>query len=150
MDSETPPDLQVEGWLKTLGVESLCQWDVLVFLYRHQTSLAGVELIANLLGYAIETAVAALDFLESRRLVQRSRVSQNVRLYQFTVPSDRLRGDAFARLLALTDSRAGRVLLSKKLRGGERIASSGPARPRGGQAGPPGGQAAVPTARRRE
>ena len=121
MDSETPPDLQVEGWLKTLGVASLCQWDVLVFLYRHQTSLAGVAFIANLLGYATEPVVAALDYLESLGLVQRSRVSQNVRLYQFTVPSDPLRGDAYERLLALADSRAGRVLLSKKLRGRDRI-----------------------------
>ena len=130
MDSETPPDLRVKGWLQTLGIESLCQWDMLVFLYRHQTSLVGVQLIANLLGYATEPVVAALDFLESRRLVQRSRVSRNVRMYQFTAPpsvppsegGERVVGDALERLLALADSRAGRVLLSKKLRGGERIA----------------------------
>ena len=125
MDRVTPPDPQVEGWLKTLGVESLCQWDMLVFLYRHQTSLAGVELIANLLGYATEPVVAALDYLESLGLVQRSRVSQNVRRYQFSVPSDPLRGDAFKRLLALADSRAGRVLLAKKLRGDDRTPQEG-------------------------
>ena len=150
MDSETPPDLQVKGWLQTLGVESLCQWDVLVFLYRHQTSLAGVEAIANLLGYATEPVVAALDYLESLGLVQRSRVSQNVRRYQFSVPSDPLRGDAFKRLLALADSRAGRVLLAKTLRGGDRMHQEMLQAARGGQAGPPGGQAAVPRARQRE
>jgi hypothetical protein len=35
MAQDNQPDLQVEGWLKTVGIESLCQWDVLVFLYRH-------------------------------------------------------------------------------------------------------------------
>jgi signal transduction histidine kinase len=43
MAQDNQPDLQVEGWLKTVGIESLCQWDVLVFLYRHQSSLVRRE-----------------------------------------------------------------------------------------------------------
>jgi len=35
MDPENVPDLVLEGWLRTLGIESLCQCDVLVFFYRH-------------------------------------------------------------------------------------------------------------------
>ena len=60
LDRENPPDLQVEGWLKTLGIESLCQWDVLVFLYRHPISLFGAEHLAGLLGYA-QAIYAARD-----------------------------------------------------------------------------------------
>jgi hypothetical protein len=45
-------DAEIDGWLNTLGIASLCQWDVLVFLYRHQTSLVGADFIARLLGYA--------------------------------------------------------------------------------------------------
>ena len=41
-----------------------------------------------LLGYAIETIIAALDVLESLGLVDRSRVSQGARLYQFTTPAE--------------------------------------------------------------
>ena len=133
MHQENPPDAEVEGWLKTLGIESLCQCDVLVFLYRHQISLFGPECLAGLLGYASGPTVAALDVLESLRLVERSRVSEGVRLYRFTVPADPQRGDAWEQLFALANSRAGRVVLSKKLRGREPNstggASSGPALP---------------------
>ena len=132
MAQDNPPDLQVEGWLKTLGVESLCQWDVLVFLYRHQISLFGEEDLASLLGYASGPTVAALNVLESLRLVERSRVSQGMRLYRFTAPAEPERRDASERLFALANSRPSRVVLSKKLRAGIRTtpeASSGPAVP---------------------
>jgi hypothetical protein len=113
-------DAEIDGWLTTLGFASLCQWDVLVFLYRHQTSRLGADFIACLLGYASGPVVAALDVLEALGFVARSRVSQNVRLYQFTVPSDPQRGDAWARLLALASYRGGWALLSRHLRGGDR------------------------------
>jgi hypothetical protein len=119
MQHEHISDAEIDGWLKTLGITSLCQWDVLVFLHRHQTSLLGADFIARLLGYASGTVVAALDVLEFLGLVERSRVSQIVRLYKFTVPSDPPRGDALARLLALGSDRGGRVRLSKSLRGGD-------------------------------
>jgi hypothetical protein len=45
-------------------------------------------------------------------------VSQGVRLYQFTTPSDPQGRDACAQLLALASQRAGRVRLTKYLRGG--------------------------------
>jgi hypothetical protein len=112
-------DADIDGWLRTLGIASLCQWDVLVFLHRHQTSLVGADFIARLLGYASDPVVAALDVLESLGIVERSRVSQIVRLYQFTAPLDPPRGDAWARLLALAGDRAGRVRVSKRLRGGD-------------------------------
>jgi hypothetical protein len=119
MPHEHTSDAEIDGWLSTLGITSLCQWDVLLFLYRHQTSLVGADFIARLLGYASGPVVAALDVLEFLGLVERSRVSQIVRLYQFTVPSDPKRGDAWARLLALASDRGGRVHLSKRLRGGD-------------------------------
>jgi hypothetical protein len=112
-------DAEIDSWLNTLGITSLCQWDVLLFLYRHQTSLVGADFIARLLGYASAPVVDALDVLEFLELVERSRVSQIVRLYQFTMPSDPQRGDAWKSLLALASDRAGRVLLSKRLRGGD-------------------------------
>jgi hypothetical protein len=120
MQPDSISGAEIEGWLKTLGIESLCQWDVLVFLYRHQSSLVGADFIARLLGYASGPVVAALDVLERLGLVERSRVSRNVRLYQFTVPSDPQRGDAWERLLALAGHRGGRVLLAKRLRDGDR------------------------------
>ena len=117
MAQDNQPDLQVEGWLKTLGIESLCQWDVLVFLYRHQSSLVSAESIARFLGHATAEVVAALDSLESSGLVERSRVSQGVRLYQLTAPADPTRRDALERLMTLADSHTVRLLLARRLAG---------------------------------
>jgi hypothetical protein len=41
-----------------------------------------------------------------------------VRLYQFTAPEDSGRRDTLDRLMTIADSRAGRLLLTKKLRPG--------------------------------
>ena len=60
--------------------------------------------------------VVALDVLEALALVERSRVSQGARLYQFTVPLGSPRGEAFARLQALAAHRAGRVRVAQQLR----------------------------------
>lgn len=126
MDQDISPDVEVQGWLRTLGVESLCQWDVLVFLYRHQTTLVGAEYLACLLGYVSEPVIAALDGLDSLGLVARSRVSQGARLYQFTAPPESPRGEALERLLALAGGRAGRLRLSKQLQRSDRFPRTGP------------------------
>ena len=120
MAEDNQPDLQVEGWLKILGIVSLRQWDVLVFLYRHQSILVGAEHIARLLGDGTAEVVAALDSLESSGLVERSRVSQGVRWYQLTAPADPTRSDASERLMTLADSHTVRLLLGRKLRVNDR------------------------------
>ena len=119
MARENPPDLEVEGWLKTLGIGSLCQWDVLVFLDRHQSSLLSADHIALFLSYANADVVAALDSVESSGLVERSRVSQGVRLYQLTAPADPTRRDALERLMTLADSHTVRLLLAPRRRGSD-------------------------------
>jgi hypothetical protein len=121
MDRENPFDPDLEGLLTTLAMPSLSQWDVLVFLYRHPTSLLSGEHIARLLGYATALVVDALDQLEPMGLVKRSRVDQGVRLYQFNVPAESPRGDALNRLLTLADSRPMRLFLAKRLQRGERM-----------------------------
>jgi hypothetical protein len=120
-----PPDLPLEGWLKTLGIDSLIQWDVLAFVYRHRTSLVGAEAIARLLGYANDPVVAALDVLEALEFVGRSRATHGVRLYQFTLPPDPTRRDFFERLNALAESRAGRLRLIEVLRPRDQAAPEG-------------------------
>ncbi len=132
MERQNPTALQVESWLKELGVEWLRQWDTLVFLYRHHASLASAEHVAQLLGYSTNEVVAALDSLESLSLVKRSRVSQGVRLYEFAAPDDSRRGDHLDRLMALAYDRAGRLFLAKALRrGGPTNHNDGAPRSRG-------------------
>jgi DNA-binding MarR family transcriptional regulator len=116
MEQYPPPDTEIAGWLKTLGVTSLCQWDVLVYLYRHQTTLLGAADLARLLGYPSDSIVVALDVLEALAFVTRSRVSQGARLYQFSILLDSRGGEAFTRLQALADHRPGRVRVAQQLR----------------------------------
>jgi DNA-binding MarR family transcriptional regulator len=119
MAQDNEPDVQVEGWLKALGIESLCQWDVLVFQYRHQSSLVSAEHIARFLGYATAEVVAAVYSLESSGLVGGSRVSQGVRLYQVTASADPARREALERLMTRADSHTVRHL-TRRLRGSDR------------------------------
>ena len=116
MTPNPPRDPEVADWLHILGIVSLCQWDVLVFLYRHRTTLLGAADLARLLGYPSDSIVVALDVLEALTLVARSRVPKGARLYQFSVLLDSPRGEAFARLQALADHRAGRVRVAQQLR----------------------------------
>ena len=121
MSEEHAPDLSaIEHWLVTARIASLHHWDMLVFLYRHPTSLVSAEHIARLLGYATGEAVTALDHLEALGFVARSRTSQGVRLYQFTAPANTPPGDACHRLMRVADSRAVRLLLAKKWQRGQR------------------------------
>jgi hypothetical protein len=132
MGQESASDLRTEHSLQDLGIECLCRWDVLVFLHRHHASLVSAEDIARLLGYPTGEVVTALNGLESLDLVRRSRVDQGRRLYQFSAPADPSRGDSLDRLITLADSRAGRLLLARKLRrGNPPNRNTGPSRLRG-------------------
>jgi hypothetical protein len=126
MKPELPSEAEVEGWLQTVGAESLCQWNVLVFLHAHRASLLGADHLARLLGYATEPVIAALDALESLGLVERSRVSGGARLYQFCAPPVGGRGEALERLMRLAGDREGWLLLSAQLRRRERDAPQAP------------------------
>jgi DNA-binding MarR family transcriptional regulator len=98
-----------------LGISLLCEWDVLVFLYRHGASLTSEGQIAGLLGYGKAAVAAALEKLESIGLAKRSRSSQGIRLYRFTPPSDS-REAGFLELMNLTEQRSGRLLVATILR----------------------------------
>src|SRR5919109_400151 len=105
----------IKEWLKSLAIDNICQWDLLVFLHRHRTALVGAEDIARLVPYGTGPIVTALDYLESQGLVERSRLSQGARLYQL-IQVQGPRGHAFRELVALTLSRAGRLQIAANLR----------------------------------
>ena len=103
-----------------MGVESLCQLEVLTFLHRHPTTVLPPEYLARLLGYQMEPVVEALDSLSALQLLTWSDQSRAARSYQFIVPSVASRTDALERLFALGDHRSGRLLLGKHLGRGDR------------------------------
>jgi biotin operon repressor len=125
------PDILVQRCLQSLGVSLLSDWDVLVFLYRHQASLTSADQIARLLGYSSKAVGQALDRLESQKLVLRSRFSQGVRFYQFVSSEAHFVPEGcFRRLMRLAENRTGRLLLVKHLRPsvGLHIAAKGKAK----------------------
>jgi predicted transcriptional regulator len=112
-------DILIQECFKTLGISLFGDWDVLIFLYRHQFSLSSAEQIARLLGYTSQSVGDALNRLESQGLVQRSRFSQGVRFYQFVSSEAHLAPDSsLRRLMSLAENRNGRLLLATHLRSG--------------------------------
>ena len=102
--------------LKLLRISSLAEWDVLVFIHRHGTSLASAENIARLLGYTPAIVSAALDSLSSKALIERSRNSHGVRVYRnSSAIYDRARRSSFEELISMADDRPGRLLLIRNL-----------------------------------
>src|SRR5262245_44782021 len=126
MTPPVPVDADVQRWLAATCVESLCQWDVIVFLYRHQTILMAPGDLARLMGYRTSTMMTTLDALAARQLVEvSSQSSAAARLYRFVAPSEPKRREALESLFALGQHRSGRLLLSKYLRQGERSPREG-------------------------
>ncbi len=106
------------SYLETLGIVRLVEWDVLVFVNRHGTSLAGAPQIARLLGYGKTEISAALDALTLKGLLHRSHDSKGLRLYRTSAPDslDPPRLQALAELLKVAEDRAARLLISGHLR----------------------------------
>ena len=112
---ENIAEADVQHWLRSVGVESLCQLEVLAFFCRHRFTLLPAQYLARLLGYQIEPVVVALNSLAARQLLEWSPQSQGTRVYEFIAPSVQSRSDALERLLALSAHRQGRLLLGKHL-----------------------------------
>ena len=125
MAQETVADGDIDHWLQSVGVESLCQWDVLTFLYRHGTTLLLPKDLARLLGYRLDPVIVALDSLAALQILQWSAQSRGASSYWLIVRSVPSRNDALDRLLALSDHRSGRLLLDRHLGRGERTPHEG-------------------------
>ena len=83
MEGNPVSEAEAQNWLRTLGITSLCQWDVVVFLHRHRDSLMGADHLASLLGYETAFIVGAMEELEALGLLRRSRISKGARFYHF-------------------------------------------------------------------
>ena len=117
MDQGKSFDVQILECLTRLGIASPAEWDVLAFVYRHQASLTNADQIARMLGYPSTVVADALDYMESSKLIRRSRASQGVRLYQFgSDEGDPEPNSCFQKLITLAENPAGRLVLIKKLR----------------------------------
>lgn len=117
-ERENPQELSVQSCLEGIGVSLLSDWDVLAFVYRHGASLTSADHIARLLGYESAVVGGALEHLEREKLIERSRSSQGVRLHRLLASTDAGRRRCFQQLARLSESRAGRLMLTKQLKPG--------------------------------
>jgi len=115
LEDDLSPDALVKEFFNDLGLSSLAEWDVLVFLYRHQSSLASAEHIARLLGHPSKEVDVALERLESKNLVKRSRAVRGVHFYQLCSETAITPGNCFRKLNRFADHRLGRLHLIKYL-----------------------------------
>jgi DNA-binding MarR family transcriptional regulator len=99
-----------------MGISLLSEWDMLVFVYRHEPSLTSTGQIAQLVGYESRVAGAALDRLEREKLIERVGPPQGVRFHRMSASTHGRHQDCLRRLVNLSESRAGRLLLKKLLK----------------------------------
>jgi DNA-binding MarR family transcriptional regulator len=109
-------ELSLQSCVDNVGVSLLCDWDVFTFVYRHVTSLTSADQIARLIGYESGVVGGALDRLERQKLIERSRPSRGVRLYSVLNSKDVEHRCCLRKLVILSESRAGRLELAKRLK----------------------------------
>ena len=109
-------DLSPEHCLKSLGISLLSELDVLVFVHRRKTSLTSVKQIASLIGHDQTAVSIALGQLERKKLIEPSIASQGLRFYRILPQEDSGRQQCFRQPVSLSETRAGRLQLTKHLR----------------------------------
>jgi DNA-binding MarR family transcriptional regulator len=115
-------DMSLEHCLKSLGISLLSELDVLVFVHRRKTSLIRIKQIASLVGHDESAVSIALGQLEREKLIEPSIGSHGLRFYRILSQGDVLRQQSLQQLVSLSETRAGRLQLTKHLRsnGGNR------------------------------
>ena len=98
------------------GLLNVAEWDVLVFLHRHGTTLASIARMARLIGYSQSVVESALGKLTRAGLIQRSRGSEGIGLYKFIRLDTPSRQNCLEDLMKMADRRTGRLQLIRALR----------------------------------
>jgi len=118
MEREQNMELSDLSYIERMGISGLLDWDVLAFVYRHGVSLTSADQIAWLIGYENTAIDGALDRLERAKLIERSRSSQGIQFYRILPSSDARDRCCLEAFIRLSQSRAGRLLLAKRLKTG--------------------------------
>lgn len=99
-------------WLAILSLESLVEWDVLVFLHRHaHILLLPTSEIPKLAGYDTDTTAKALHRLQQMGLARRAEMSASRSSFRPLAPAEELRRYALLQLMEVADSRTVRLAL---------------------------------------
>ena len=106
---------QIEACLASWGISFLEEWDLLVFLHRHENILLTVEQISLLLGPGTPAIRQALTRLETAGLVRCSRSSQQIRFSRLAASVDAPRQDSFELLVSLLKKPPARDFVARRL-----------------------------------
>jgi DNA-binding MarR family transcriptional regulator len=109
-------DNMVHVSIESLGISQMAEWDVLVFLHRHGVSLLRPDKIASFIGYEEKVVEDAMDRLESRGLIARSRPFEKAHLYQVSVSIHAENSISFQQMMSLADTREGRLLVAREIK----------------------------------
>jgi hypothetical protein len=109
-------DVSIHSCLRMLGISVLSEWDVFAFVSRHGVSLTSADHIARLTGYEVAAVAGALDTLERETRIERSRTSQGINLYRIGASADAGRMRCLQQFVGLSESRAARLLVAKRLK----------------------------------
>jgi hypothetical protein len=109
-------EILFEHHLEILDISAIAEWDVLAFLHRHGTTIAGGVYLVRMIGYNQSMIESALDKLTRSGLIQGSRGSDGIGLYK-SIPLDTpARQNSFEALIKLADQRNGRLHLIRAVR----------------------------------
>ena len=111
----TDSEILLHSCLETIGVSSLSEWDMFVFVYRHGPCLTSTDRIARLIGYEKTLVAAALDHLENRELIERVGPPQGTRIHRVFASLIVEQRRCIRQLVGMSGSCAGRLLLMKLL-----------------------------------
>jgi DNA-binding MarR family transcriptional regulator len=106
---------EFEHRLEMLGISVVAEWDVLLFLLRHGTTIASDANMVRLIGYSPSVIKSALEGLTKAGLIQSSR-SDGTGLYKLIPLDTPARQDCLEALIKMADLRSGRLQLIGALR----------------------------------
>jgi hypothetical protein len=107
-------EIPFERHLEILDISALAEWDVLVFVNRHGTTIASAANMVGLIGYSQSVIESALEKLTKARLIQSSR-SDGIGLYRLVQLDMPARQDSFNALMKMATQRSGRLHLIRAL-----------------------------------
>ena len=116
MPAEESQDKLIKECLGCLGISSIYEWDVLLFLHRHGATITHNGELAQFVGYESRAVSDALDKLRDRGLVASSRPNSRCELYQVSVNTRAEYNTSFQQLIRVAASREGRLILARQLK----------------------------------
>jgi DNA-binding MarR family transcriptional regulator len=109
-------EISFERHLETLDISAIAEWDVLVFLDHHGTTIASAAHLVRLIGYSQSVVESALENLTRAGLIQGSRGFDGIGRYQVIPLDTPARQDCLEALIEMADRRNGRLQLIAALR----------------------------------